>query len=185
MIMKKTMQFLLGLLIIMSLTGCAGAADSKNSSDSASPMSEAAEYTSEERTTDDRAEADAPDESTADDRAEADAPDKSTADDKAEADTSDERITDDQAVDAITDYCYAQNPDLKDIADAGEYPVYWEISSSDDKEIVVVFRSYTGSLTFYHIDPATGDTYVTEIVPGIIDEEERTDETLNVRDYIK
>ena len=30
----------------------------------------------------------------------------------------------------------------------------------------------------------TGDAYVTELVPGIIDEETRSGETLNVRDYL-
>ncbi len=34
-------------------------------------------------------------------------------------------------------------------------------------------------------DPASGDTYVTEFVSGITPEEERTDETFNVREYIK
>ena len=93
------------------------------------------------------------------------------------------RLTDEQAVSAIRHYCYISNPDLESVVNTGEYPVYWEVSSSGENEIVVVFRSYTGALNRYYIDPVSGDTYVTELVPGIIDEEQRTDEHLNVWDY--
>lgn len=92
-------------------------------------------------------------------------------------------ITDEQALSAIQDYCYASNPDLENIE--GEYPVNWEIESSDENAIVVLFRSYTGALVRYYIDPVSGETYVTEFVSGITPEEERTDETFNVKDYIK
>ena len=37
----------------------------------------------------------------------------------------------------------------------------------------------------YYIHPVSGETYVTEFVPGITEEEKRTDETLNVKDYMK
>ncbi len=94
-------------------------------------------------------------------------------------------ITDEQALAAIKNYCLINNPDLERIVNEGEYPVYWEISSSDEQSIVVVFRSYTGSLNYYYIDPVSGDTYVTEYVPAIMDEEQKTDETLNVREYMK
>ena len=60
----------------------------------------------------------------------------------------------------------------------------WEIASSNDKEIVVLFRSYTGAQVRYYINPVSGDTYVTEFVPGITEDEERTDESFNVKDYI-
>lgn len=93
-------------------------------------------------------------------------------------------ITDDQAVSAIQKYCYAEIPGLEDYVKAEEYPVYWEVESSDEKEIVVLFRSYTGSLTRYYIDRASGETTVTEFVPGIMTEEEPSEESLNVRDYM-
>lgn len=95
-----------------------------------------------------------------------------------------EKISDDEALSAIRNYCYDQNPELEKIEKAGEYPVYWEVISSDDNEIVILFRSYTGAEIRYYIDRASGDTYVTEFAPGISSEEERTDESLNVRDYI-
>lgn len=91
-------------------------------------------------------------------------------------------ITDDQALSAIKSYCYASMPDLKSMEE--EYPVGWEIESSDENAIVVLFRSYTGALVRYYIDPVSGETYVTEFVSGITPEEERTEETLNVKDYL-
>lgn len=94
-----------------------------------------------------------------------------------------ETLSDEQVLSAIRNYCFVMNPDLEDIVKAAEYPAYWEIAASDDKEIVILFRSYTGALVRYYVDRATGDTYVTEFVPGITDEEQQTDESFNVRDY--
>ncbi len=91
-------------------------------------------------------------------------------------------LTDDAALSAIKNYCFANNPDLESIVDKGEYPVYWEIVSGDGKETVVLFRSYTGAQIRYHIDPVSGETYVTETAPD--SSENRTDETFNVRDYL-
>lgn len=95
-----------------------------------------------------------------------------------------ELISDEQAVEAIRNYCYTNIPDLESIADEG-YPVYWEIVSGDNNEVVVLFRSYTGAEERYYIDRATGNATVTEFVPGITDEEVPTDESINVRDYLK
>ena len=92
-------------------------------------------------------------------------------------------ISEEQALSAIRKYCYISNPDLEGVANAGDYPVYWDISSGDEQEIVVLFRSYTGAQIRYHIDRHSGDTYVTEFVPGVTAEEERTEESFNVRDY--
>ena len=69
--------------------------------------------------------------------------------------------------------------------DSEDTTVYWDVSTNDSNEIVVLFRSYTGSETRYYIDPVSGETYSTELVPGIIDEEQRTDESFNVKDYMK
>ena len=96
----------------------------------------------------------------------------------------DTSITDKQALSAIRNYCHANNPELEDIEKAGDYPVYWDVISDDENEIVVLYRSYTGAQIRYYIDPASGDTYVTEFVPGISSEEERTDEGFNVKDYL-
>lgn len=95
-----------------------------------------------------------------------------------------ENLSDEQVLLAVKNYCYTINPDLEDIVNAGEYPVYWEISSGDEQEIVVLFRSYTGAQIRYYVNRTTGDTYITEYVPGITTEEERTDENFNVKDYL-
>lgn len=94
-----------------------------------------------------------------------------------------ENLSDEKALLAIENYCCTNNPSLKEIVNAKEYPVYWEVTSSDENEIVVLFRSYTGALIRYYIDRTTGDTYITEYVPGITIEEQRTDESFNVREY--
>ena len=94
------------------------------------------------------------------------------------------RITVDRAVSAVRRYCMLGNPDLAGIVGSGDYPAYWDISSVGENEIVVLFRSYTGAENRYYIDPVSGQTYVTERVPGIIDEERRTEESLNAWDYL-
>ena len=95
------------------------------------------------------------------------------------------RITDDQAVSAVRNYCLAANPELLNSVNGGEAPVYWDLSSSDENQIVVVFRSYTGALKRYYIDPVSGETYVTEFVPGVMEDEQQTGETLNVKNYLQ
>lgn len=94
-------------------------------------------------------------------------------------------LTQEQALASIQNYCYEQNPELEKETDSDDTTVYWDVSTNDAGEIVVLFRSYTGSETRFYIDPVSGDTYSTELVPGIIDEEQRTDESFNTRDYLK
>ena len=93
-------------------------------------------------------------------------------------------LTQEQALEAIKNYCYANNPDLESMAESDNYTIYWDVTTGEADEIVVLYRSYTGAETRYYIDPASGETYVTELVPGIIDEEQRTEESFNVRDYV-
>ncbi|MCR5015754.1 MAG: hypothetical protein K6A75_04180 [Ruminococcus sp.] len=95
-----------------------------------------------------------------------------------------EALTEEQALNAVKNYCFTQNPDLKSKAESAEYNVYWDVTTNDANEIVVLFRSYTGAQIRYYIDPVSGAAYTTELVPGIIDEEQRTEESLNVRDYL-
>ena len=61
---------------------------------------------------------------------------------------------------------------------------YIIFETKDGNEIVVLFRSYTGAQIRYYIDPVSGETTVTEFVPGVTDEEQRTDESLNAWDYL-
>jgi ABC-type transport system substrate-binding protein len=94
-------------------------------------------------------------------------------------------ISDDQALAAIKKYCMETNPDLKDKIDSEDYTIYWNIESSDESQIVILYRSYTAAEVRYYIDRISGDTYVTEYVQGITEQEERSPETLNVKDYIE
>ncbi len=90
-------------------------------------------------------------------------------------------ITQDQAMDAVLNYFKADFPDYEIDSEHGEY---WEVVPGDNGEIKVIHKYYTGAFNFYYVDPATGETYVTELVPGIIDEEQKTGETFNVNDYL-
>ena len=107
---------------------------------------------------------------------------------EAEASTENEpgnkKLSDEQALAAIRQYCFVSNPDLESIVNAGDQQVYWDIQSSTDTEIVVLFRSYTGALIRYYIDSVSGETYVTEFVPGITSEEQRTEESFNAKDFL-
>ena len=94
-------------------------------------------------------------------------------------------ITEEQAAEAIRNYCISENPELAEMVESEDNMAYWDASTTDAGEICVLYRSYTGALIRYYVNPETGDTYVTEQVPGIIDEEQKTDETLNLRDLMK
>lgn len=93
-------------------------------------------------------------------------------------------LTQEQALKAIKNYCAINNPELEKEMDSDEYTVYWDVETNETNEIVVLYRSYTGSETRYYIEPISAETYVTELVPGIIDEEQRTDVSFNARDYL-
>ncbi|MBQ2185040.1 MAG: hypothetical protein II399_10430 [Lachnospiraceae bacterium] len=93
-------------------------------------------------------------------------------------------ITDDEALSAIQNLCLEENSGIVDVLAKGETPLYWVVESSDDKQVVVLYRSYTGSETRFYIDRVSGETYETDLVPGIIDEETENGVTFNVRDYI-
>ena len=93
-------------------------------------------------------------------------------------------MTDEQALTAVRRYCYISNPDLEGIVNDEEYTTFWEIASDSEDQIVVLFRSYTGAEVRYYIDPVSGDTYVTEFVSGITPDEQRTDESINMWEYL-
>lgn len=95
-----------------------------------------------------------------------------------------ELLTENQVLQAVKNYCFEVNPDLDTLAEQEEYDVDWEVSTNENNEIVVLFRSYTGSETRYYVDPASGDVHTTELVPGIMDEEQPSEETFNVKDYM-
>lgn len=92
-------------------------------------------------------------------------------------------LSDELAISAVQQYCYNANPELESIVNAGEYPVYWEIASGDEQQVVVLFRSYTGAENRFYIDRISGEGYITEFVPGVTAEEQRTEESFNAWEY--
>ena len=93
-------------------------------------------------------------------------------------------LTDEEALSAVRNYCFSSDPDLESIVDSEDYTVYWEIASSDESEIVVLYRSYTGAEIRYYIDRVMGSAYVTEFVPGITEEEQPTSERFFAWDHL-
>ena len=93
-------------------------------------------------------------------------------------------ITEDQAYNAVINYNKAIGSGIDEEINSDGYSEYWDVSTNEDGKIVVLYRSYTAAQTFYYVDPVSGETYITELVPGIIDEEQATGETFNVRDYL-
>ena len=94
-------------------------------------------------------------------------------------------VTQEQALAAIQKFCFANDPELEKMINSGDYGAYFDVSTADSGEIVVLYRSYTAAQIRYYINPSTGDVYVTELVPGIIDEEQRTDESFNISKYLE
>ncbi len=106
------------------------------------------------------------------------------ADQEPSADSNAETISEEQAYNAVINYCKANNPDFSAEPNSEGYTEYWDASTNENGEIVVLYRSYTAAQTRYYVDPVSGETRVTELVPGIIDEEQETGETFNARDYL-
>lgn len=94
------------------------------------------------------------------------------------------KISSTEALNAVKNYNFENIPDLEEMTKSDDYTIYWDIASEDDNQIVVIFRSYTGSINRYYIDKNTGEAYETVQVPGIIDDEEKTGERLNIKNYI-
>ncbi len=93
-------------------------------------------------------------------------------------------ITEDQAYQAVINYNLASDSGFDGEINSEGYTEYFDVSTEEDGTIVVLYRSYTAAQIRYYVDPVSGETYVTELVPGIIDEEQKTGETFNVRDYL-
>lgn len=96
-----------------------------------------------------------------------------------------DKLTEDQAYTAVINYNKAIGSGYDDELNTEGYTEYWDVSTNENGEIVVLYRSYTAAQIRYYVDPTSGETHVTELVPGIIDEEQKNGETFNARDYLK
>ena len=185
--MKKKIMLLVCSLII-GLMGCGvfgmgGNEAAVNGPDPARVEAEADDAdTQEAKDSEEVADAESSDTESSDAETPAEESVEATTDDTA-ADT--DLITEDQALAAIKKYWFEKDPELEDMLDSDEYTVYFEVTTNDDGEIVVLYRSYTAAETRYYIDPETGNANITELVPGIFDEETASNEKLNIRDYME
>ena len=166
---KKTLLLPVVLCTAMLMTACSGQTPAETPTETPAAEEAVAETPTE---------APATEETATTTEAEAAAPAENSENTVTEASGA---ITQDQVMDAVLNYFKADFPDYEIDSEHGEY---WEVEPGDNGEIKVIHKSYTGAFNFYYVDPATGETYVTELVPGIIDEEQKTGETFNVNDYM-
>ena len=103
---------------------------------------------------------------------------------KENADIAPQPLSKEQAYDAVLKYNKAIGSGIDDEINSDGYTEYWYVSTNDDGLIVVLYRSFTAAQIRYYVDPVSGETYVTEFVAGIIDVEQKTEETFNARDYL-
>lgn len=93
-------------------------------------------------------------------------------------------ITEEQAYNAVINYNKAIGSGIDEELNSDGITEYWDVYTNEEGKIVVLYRSYTAAQIRYYIDPVSGEAYVTELVPGIIDEEQKNGETFNARDYL-
>ena len=159
--MKKSILISMSLLMVIGITACGNA--NVNVSDN---NIEIPEITAEPITDRDDADSDYEDPLPAIEDDGLDAPDV---------------VTDEEALDAVISFMSSTQPE---VISNDDYTEYFIVESSTPEQIVVLYRSYTASQTRFYIDRATGETKVTELVPGIIDEETETGEEFNIKNYI-
>lgn len=93
---------------------------------------------------------------------------------------SDSALTREQAFQGVSNYCHKEydwnpaenNPDLMDVT----------MGTETAKECQVIFRSYTGSYTYFYVDKATGNTRMTQYVPSLNIEEDSG--SFNIYNYL-
>jgi len=85
------------------------------------------------------------------------------------------------AYDGVSNYCHSEF----DWSPAQENPaiMYVSLADSTETEYKVVFRSYTGALTYFYVDKFSGATRMVEFVPALNIENEAG--SINLRDYLE
>lgn len=91
-----------------------------------------------------------------------------------------EKITKEMAYNGIDNYCH-QNFDWS-IAKENPDMMHVEMGEETDTEYEVIFRSYTGSFTFFYVNKSDGKTRIVEYVPALDIREESG--TIGIFDYI-
>ena len=92
-----------------------------------------------------------------------------------------ERISARMAFEGVSNYCHSEF----DWSPAQDNPsiMYVTLADSSDAEYKLVFRSYTGALTYFHVDKETGSTRMVESVPALGVENDAG--TINLFDYLE
>lgn len=95
-------------------------------------------------------------------------------------DNSENVITKDMAFKAVEKYCH----EIVDWSMAEENPdiMYVQMGEETDDTYQVVFRSYTGSFTYFDVNKKDGTTKMTDYVPALNIREESG--TINILDYV-
>ena len=93
---------------------------------------------------------------------------------------SEKEITKDMAYKGIENYCHSEY----DWSVAKDNPAIMsvEMGEETDTEYQVIFRSYTGSFTYFYINKSDGNTRIVEYVPTLDIKEESG--TINLFDYV-
>ena len=91
------------------------------------------------------------------------------------------KITPELAYEGINNYCHKEF----DWSPAEENPsiMYVAMGDETETEYKVIFRSYTGSLTYFYVNKKSGKTRMEEFVPVLDITQEAG--TLNLFDYVK
>ena len=96
------------------------------------------------------------------------------------ADASKNNITEEIAYEGVCNYCHSaydwsiteDNPNI----------MYLEMGEETETEYQVIFRSYTGTFVYFHVDKSSGITRLTEYVPSLGIEEDAG--TIDLYDYL-
>ena len=85
------------------------------------------------------------------------------------------------ALEGVSKYCHSEF----DWSAAQDNPsiMYVTMADSTESEYKVLFRSYTGALTYFYVDKTSGSTRMVESVPALNIETEAG--SINLRDYLK
>ena len=89
-------------------------------------------------------------------------------------------ISEEMAYDGVYNYCHSaydwsiakDNPDI----------MYIKMGEETKSEYQVIFRSYTGTFVYFHVDKSSGTTRLTEYVPSLGIEEDAG--TIDLYDYL-
>ena len=74
-------------------------------------------------------------------------------------------ITEETAYEGVSNYCHS----VYDWSIAEDHPdiMYLEMGEETETEYQVIFRSYTGTFVYFHVDKSSGTTILTEYVPNL------------------